>query len=130
MDESGTDTWKHYNEGHAERTLLQAPNGRVLFERTEGDADPLDLVRRYMGGLDVVILEGFTSSDVPKIEVFRGSEEGTRYDPSLPNASSWIALLTDTPGVDLPIPTFTFADTAWLFAISKMALNAAIEVDT
>src|SRR5262249_60054431 len=54
MDTEGTDTWRHYNEGHAQRALIESPGLRVLFERTDIDGDPEDLVRRYMSDMDLV----------------------------------------------------------------------------
>ena len=59
VDSEGTDTWRHYNEGHAERALIESPGQRVVFERTDRDAEPEALARRYMDGMDIVLAEGF-----------------------------------------------------------------------
>ena len=71
VDLTGSDTWRHFNEGRAERVLIASPDLRVLFERSPDDYDPIGLARRYMGGADIVLTEGFKTAPLPKIEVFR-----------------------------------------------------------
>lgn len=129
VDTEGTDTWRHYHQGKAERTLIESPEGRVFFERSDTQADPSDLARRFMHDSDVIIAEGFTSSDLPKIEVFRAAAHDTpRYNKSLPNAHCWIAMLADEKLVGLPFPQFRFSDTAWLVALSALAWDKAKEL--
>ena len=41
VDRPGTDSWRHFNEGRAERSLIAAPDLRVLFERAPDDYDPV-----------------------------------------------------------------------------------------
>ncbi len=126
LDTEGTDTWRHFNEGGAERVLIEAPATRVFFERVSEESDPIALARRFMLGVDIVIAEGFTSSPLPKIEVFRSSEHKTpRYDPSLANAASWIAIVTDGKHLDVPFPLFRFNDTALLVTLSAIAWDGA-----
>ncbi len=71
VDRAGTDSWRHFNEGRAERVLIASPELRVLFERSPDDYDPIGLARRYMGGADSVLPEGFKSAPRPTIAVFR-----------------------------------------------------------
>ena len=71
VDRPGSDSWRHFNEGRAERTLMVSPTLRVLFERSPDDYDPIGLARRYMDGADLVLVEGFKRAPLPKIEVFR-----------------------------------------------------------
>ena len=52
-----------------ERSYGQTMCQRVLFERTDADGDPESLAQRYMRGMDIVIVEGFKQSSLPKIEV-------------------------------------------------------------
>ena len=40
VDRAGTDSYRHFHEGKAERTLVVAPDMRVSFERHPDDADP------------------------------------------------------------------------------------------
>ena len=59
VDRPGSDTYRQFHEGRAERTLIAGPALRVLFERTADDYDPVALARRYMDGADLVLCEGF-----------------------------------------------------------------------
>jgi molybdopterin-guanine dinucleotide biosynthesis protein MobB len=130
VDTEGTDTWRHFHEGGAESVLIEAPTTRVLFERIRDEPDPIALARRFMIGADIVIAEGFTASYLPKIEVFRSSEHKTpRYDASLPNAKSWVAIVTDGQHFDVPFPLFRFNDTALLVTLSALAWDAAYVID-
>src|ERR671922_1595951 len=95
VDRPGSDSWRHFHEGRAERSLIAAPDLRVLFERSPDDYDPVALARRYLGDADVVLVEGFKRAPLPKIEVFRRAvAERPLYDAALPNAGEWVAIVT------------------------------------
>ena len=97
-DRQGSDTWRHFHEGHAERVLIASPDLRVLFERSPDDYDPIGLVRRYMQGADIVLTEGYKTASLPKIEVYRRATGASPlYDPVAPNSREWIAVITDDP---------------------------------
>ena len=59
VDRDGTDTWRHFHEGSAERTMIVSPDTRVLFERALDETDPETLARTYMRDVDLVLVEGF-----------------------------------------------------------------------
>lgn len=129
VDRSGSDTYRHFHEGRAERTLIAAPTLRVLFERTPDDYDPVALARRYMDGADLVLCEGFKQSSLPKIEVWRRAIGGKPlYDPTAPNASEWIAIMTDDRdmGVEAACPVLSFSDTNWLHTLANLAWDRAL----
>ena len=129
VDRAGTDTYRHFHEGRAERTLIAAPTLRVLFERTPDDYDPIALARRYMDGADLVLCEGFKLSSLPKIEVWRRPIGGKPlYDPTAPNASEWIAIMTDDRdmGVEAACPVLSFNDTNWLHTLANLAWDRAL----
>ncbi len=130
VDQQGKDTWRHYNEGKAERVMIASPGSRVLFHRTDEEADPIALAREYMREVDLVIVEGFTKRRIPKIEVFRKGLHATpQYDPSSENAEDWVAMVTDDPPPDLPFPYFRFSDTSWLMSLASIAWERAIPID-
>ena len=129
VDRAGSDTYRHFHEGRAERTLIAAPTLRVLFERTPDDYDPVALARRYMDGADLVLCEGFKQSSLPKIEVWRRAIGGKpHYDPTAPNASEWIAIMTDDRdmGVEAACPVLSFSDTNWLHTLANLAWDRAL----
>jgi molybdopterin-guanine dinucleotide biosynthesis protein MobB len=127
LDPRGKDTWSHWNEGKAERVLLEAPGARVLFERTEQESDPITLARRYLDGADIILAEGFSAHPLPKIEVFRRAcGEQPMYDPARADADQWVAMVTDHQQFRAPFPVFRFTDTSWLVAIANLAWDRAL----
>ena len=126
MDQKGKDTWRHWNEGKAERVLLEAPGERVLFERTDHEGDPVTLAQRYLDGADIVLVEGFSAHPLPKIEVFRRAcGDQPIYDAARPDADQWVAMITDHPSFRASFPVFRFNDTSWLVALANFAWDRA-----
>jgi molybdopterin-guanine dinucleotide biosynthesis protein B len=126
LDTEGTDTWRHYNEGLARRTLLDGPGQRVMFERTESHGDPQSLARLYMSDMDIVLVEGFEDTDLPKIEVHRSTlHPAPLYDARASHAGLWTAIVTDDRELRADITVFRFTDTAWLVTLSHVVWNGA-----
>jgi molybdopterin-guanine dinucleotide biosynthesis protein B len=126
VDAEGTDTWRHFHEGKAERVMIESPGNRVLFERTTADDDPEALARRYMQGMDIVIVEGFKHSALPKIEVHRRSQHpAPLFDPRSMTANLWVAMVTDDDSLRFEFPLLRFSDTAWLVTLSSLAWGRA-----
>jgi molybdopterin-guanine dinucleotide biosynthesis adapter protein len=125
-DKQGTDSWRHFVEGAAERTLIAAPEQRVVFERSLDDTDPEALARRYFEGADLVLVEGFKRFHLPRIEVHRkGVKAPLLFDPSLPNAGDWIAICTDDATLRADCRVLRFTDTMWLNVLSSVAWEQA-----
>jgi len=131
VDQEGKDTWRHFHEGGALRTLIEAPNQRVLFEKPESDNTyPLDLVRRFFAGVDIVVIEGFKRAPLPKIEVHRrAAHETPLYDPAVPDADKWVGMITDDVRFRCPFPVFTFQDTAWFTTLAHLAWERALVIE-
>ncbi|HEX4634408.1 MAG TPA: molybdopterin-guanine dinucleotide biosynthesis protein B [Gemmatimonadales bacterium] len=122
LDTEGKDTWRHFQEGHAERVLLEAPGERVLFERTTGTGDPVALAEEYLSGADLVLCEGFTAAPLPKIEVARRVAGPPLWKEG---ARDWIAMLTDDASFRADFPVFRFSDTSWLVTLGNLAWDRA-----
>jgi len=71
-DQPGKDTHLHREAG-AERVLLYSDLHGALFW-DHGGTPVEEYLQRYMGDLDLVLLEGFKASGYPKIEVYRAGE--------------------------------------------------------
>ena len=131
VDRPGTDTWRHFNEGRAERVLIASPQLRVRFERTPDDYDPIGLARQYMHGADIVLTEGFKGASLPKIEVFRRvAGDRPLYDPDKANAREWVAIITDDPDFEAECPVLRFHDTIWLQLLANLAWDRALILDS
>lgn len=129
VDRRGTDSWRHFHEGGAERTLLAAPELRVLFERAADDYDPERLARRYLGDAHIVLAEGYKRADLPKIEVFRrAAADRPLYDAAAPDAGLWVAMVTDDPDFEAPCRVLHFRDTMWLQLLATLAWEGAREL--
>lgn len=129
VDGEGTDSWRHFNEGGAERTLLATPDLRVLFERTPDDYDPIGLARRYLDGADIVLAEGFRAAPVPRIEVYRPSVAAPPlYAGAGPEAHRWVAIVTDDASYRADCLVLRFGDTNWLVNLAAVAWEAALEI--
>jgi len=129
VDQEGKDTWRHFNEGRAHRTMIESPGQRVTFDKSDGAADPLDLVRRSFLDVDIVIVEGYKRAPLPKIEVHRKAVHATPlFDPADPSAALWIAMVSDERKMPVPFPVFTFTDTAWLPSLMHLAWDRALVV--
>ncbi|MCH9015467.1 MAG: molybdopterin-guanine dinucleotide biosynthesis protein B [Gemmatimonadetes bacterium] len=131
LDVEGTDTWRHFNEANVHQTMIESPGQRTLFERVEEESDPVSLVKKYMSGADLVIVEGFKKYPIPKIEIVRKENgqqpifgsEGTRPE-------DWIALVTDDLTIEAPIPVIRFDHTSWLMTLSRLAWDNALVIDS
>jgi molybdopterin-guanine dinucleotide biosynthesis adapter protein len=130
-DRAGSDTWRHFNEGRAERVLIASPDLRVLFERSPDDYDPIGLARRYMYDADIVLTEGFKNAPLPKIEVFRrAAGDRPLYDASAHNAREWVAIVTDDPVFQAECPVLRFHDTIWLQSLASLAWERSLVLDS
>ncbi len=130
LDREGSDSWRHFHEGKAERVLMAAPSVRVLFERAPDDYDPVGLARRYLGEADIILAEGFKRAALPKIEVFRPAvADRPLYDPGESNAHEWVAIVTDDYGFDAECTVLRFQDTMWLQLLSNLAWDQALTLE-
>jgi molybdopterin-guanine dinucleotide biosynthesis protein B len=126
VDKPGSDSYRLFHEGKAQRVILAAPDGRVLFERQPDNYDPVGLAREYLGGADLVLVEGYRSADLPKIEVFR-RDAGDRplYQPDAADAHRWLAIVTDDEHFEATCPVLRFRDTMWLQLLATLAWDKA-----
>jgi molybdopterin-guanine dinucleotide biosynthesis protein len=99
---------------------------RAIFERNTEDGDPIEMARRYFGGADIVIVEGFKNAPIPKIEVFRRESATTPfYDAAAANADEWVAVVTDDEKFEAPCPVLRFRDTMWLQLLANIGWEKA-----
>jgi len=123
LDREGTDSYRHFHEGRAARTLLVGPTERLLLEREPDSNDPVALARQYLDGADIVLVEGYKRAPVPKIEIIRGGEP--IYRPDHPLADDWLAIVTDGPRIEARCPVLRFQDTMWMQLLANMAWDGA-----
>ena len=89
LDKPGKDSWRHIQAG-SEATVISSLH-QLVFIKPVAKTPSLDEIARLFGNdYDIIIVEGFKQSDVPKIEVHR-KEAGQPYG----NIKKLIAIATD-----------------------------------
>jgi len=94
-DEPGRDSWRHFNEGEAEASIMCGTDKVALTMRIDGEPDPVQLVRDFYAGrgYDVVLVEGFKHGPLLKVEIFRrGVHAHPVHEPGTPGV---LAFVTD-----------------------------------
>jgi molybdopterin-guanine dinucleotide biosynthesis protein MobB len=105
-DQPGRDSWRHFNEGEAQATIMAGEGKIALVMRMDGEPDPRQLVRDfYTGrGYHLVLIEGYKQGPFPRIEVFRRAvHDRPIHDLATPDPLL-AAIVTDDPDLICPIP--------------------------
>ena len=104
LDKPGKDSWRHREAG-ATQVLMLSNDRWVLMHELRGDPEP-DLAAQLaiMSPCDLVLVEGFKSVHIPKIEIHRPAHGRPLLYPDNPAV---IAVATDAapdalPGLPLP----------------------------
>jgi molybdopterin-guanine dinucleotide biosynthesis adapter protein len=106
IDHPGKDTFRHRQAGAFE--VLVASSRRLALMReyeSPQQTDVHDLIATLDAGVDWVLVEGFKTSNLPKIEIFRASSGDYAGQPArYTGDASIVAIATDAPS-QLPEPT-------------------------
>ncbi len=109
IDKPGKDSHRFFAAG-SRATLLVAEDKLALVQRHEQPPEVEDLVAAHFGTYDLVLVEGWKMSALPRIEVHRPAlgrpllcrEE--RHDPHLVAVASDMDVTVDVPVLDLNDP--------------------------
>jgi molybdopterin-guanine dinucleotide biosynthesis protein B len=119
IDPATTDTYRHFHEGEAERVAMAAPDKFALVSRWTEELGPEAIAQRHMADADIVVCEGFKTSRLPKIEVYRqAAHDEPLYDPATPAAADYIAILTDRDDWSADVPVLRFSSGDWLESLA------------
>src|SRR3954469_17900300 len=98
-DEPGRDSWRHFNDGQAEATIMAGTGKIALVMRIDGEPGPERLVAElYAGrGYDLVLVEGWKHGALPRVEIFRRAvHDRPICDVDDPDAAArCVAIVTD-----------------------------------
>ncbi len=105
VDHAGTDSYEHRAAG-AHEVAIASPKRWAILHETEsaGAAATLDTMIAKLSPCDLVIVEGYKSSAIPKIECIR--EGSSRDEPIWKSSTSVVALASDHVIEDCPLPQF------------------------
>jgi molybdopterin-guanine dinucleotide biosynthesis protein B len=113
LDPKGKDTDRVFRAG-ACRVGIASPDELMVRTPRETD-DPRRLLERWFPDCDLVVVEGFKDSDLPKIEVVCGEPVVAASDPKL------LALVSKAPD-GRPVPRIDPGDPAALAAFVRERL--------
>ncbi|QOX78071.1 molybdopterin-guanine dinucleotide biosynthesis protein B [Trichlorobacter lovleyi] len=109
IDHPGKDSYRFTHAG-ADTTVITSSETLALVKRHAASPSPEELIASYFEDVDLVLVEGFKRSTLPKIEVHRRAGEaklicrGEYHDPALLAVASDEALQLDVPVLDLNNP--------------------------
>ncbi len=119
IDKPGKDSWRHREAGASE-ILLVSDERWVLMHELRGEPEPdLDAQLARLSRCDLVLVEGFKSVQIPKLEVHRpavGKPLQYQDNPAI------VAIATDVP-VDAPLPRLDLNDPAAVAAFILQHLS-------
>ena len=110
IDQPGKDSWRHRQAGCAE-VLVSSPRRWALVHELRGEPEPdLASLLVHLGPADLVLVEGFKRTPMPRIEVHRrGGDRPLLY----PDDANVIAIATDEP-LATTLPQYGLDDAAGL----------------
>lgn len=109
IDHEGKDTHRYFTAG-ADAVLITSPAKMAFIKRHEGSPSVGEVVERFFPDMDLVLVEGWKKSDLPKVEVHRKATgqrllcRGQEYDGNLIAVASDEPLEVDVPILDLNDP--------------------------
>lgn len=123
LDQPGKDSWRHREAGAAEVVLATSRRWILMHELKDEPEPPLTELLAKLAPADLVIVEGFKATSLPKIEVHR-AERGTALIAR--DDANVVAVASDVVLADLDVPVLHLDD---IPAIAEMALRHAREVE-
>ncbi len=98
IDTPGKDSWRHRQAGAQEVLIVSSRRWALLHELVDETEPTLESLLRHLTPCDLILVEGFKQEPIPKMEVWRAAQGGTRLNTNDP----WIiALVTDQPQAGL-----------------------------
>lgn len=122
LDRPGKDSWRHREAGAREVVLATSRRWILMHELREAAEPSLPELLAKLASVDLVVVEGFKGTSLPKIEVHR-SERGT--DLIARTDSDVVAIAADIDLPDLSVPVIHLDD---IEALAAVVLAQAREI--
>jgi len=91
IDHPGKDSWRHGQAG-ARAYAIASPERLAFITKLDGELPLADIARRYFGGFDLVVAEGYKRTAPHRVELFR---LGAGHSEPLCGPGEAMALVTD-----------------------------------
>ncbi|MEW5734806.1 MAG: molybdopterin-guanine dinucleotide biosynthesis protein B [Thermodesulfobacteriota bacterium] len=102
MDHPGKDTYLHKQAGADAVMIVSADRVALVADRQNGSG-PEELARTHMSFADLVLVEGFKSSQLPKVWVYGRNREDSQPPPGM---SGLVAVVGKGRGIVPGLPEF------------------------
>jgi molybdopterin-guanine dinucleotide biosynthesis protein MobB len=100
LDQPGKDSWRHRQAGCGEVMLASSRRWALMHELRDEPEPGLDALVGRLSPCDLVLVEGFKSDPIPKLEIHRQASGKPLLFPGDPHI---VAVATDEPlATDLP----------------------------
>jgi len=113
VDQPGKDSYRHRTAGACEVLISSARRFALMGEYRDAQEPGLDELLARLSPVDLVLVEGFKREAYPKIEVWRAKTGKPMLQPDDPHV---IAIVSDAPVADLPVPVLDAGDPAQIAA--------------
>lgn len=123
LDTPGTDSWRHREDGGAERVLLVGPEGLGLVGGwgPAGERPLRELADRHLGEAEIVVAEGWKAGPEPKVEVYRSAAHPHPvHRPGSAVADTFLATVTDRSDYRPGHPVFPLHDPAHVGRVADL----------
>lgn len=110
IDRPGKDSYRFTSAG-ADAMALVSDDKLALVRRHEQAPEVEILLQEYFAGMDLVLVEGWKNSALPRIEVFRSSLGRTLLTRGENHDSHLVAVAADGP-VEVDVPVLPLDDPA------------------
>lgn len=104
IDHPGKDSWRMAQAG-SDVVVISSADKMAMIKKTNQELSLDQLEAHFMGGVDIILTEGYKSADRPKIEISRADVS----DELLCREQELLALVTDQR-FDLDVPHFALDD--------------------
>ncbi len=102
FDVPGKDTYRHKKAGAAS-VILASRERLAMVKDTPKELSLEDIISRHIDGVDLIIVEGFKRSRIPKIEVY--THLSGEPPLCMSGDGTFLAVATDDD-IDVPVPKF------------------------
>ena len=100
LDHAGKDSWRLAKAG-SDTVVVSSPRQVGLFKAVEREVAVGELLKLAGDDFDIILVEGFKESDLPKIEVHRKEVGGLLFSPD-----ELLAVVSEEP-LDIAVPRFS-----------------------
>jgi len=123
VDKPGKDSWRHREAGCTEVLVSSAQRWALMHELRGAAEPPLAEQLRHFSPCDVVIVEGYKTEPIPRIEVHR---KACAAPLLFPQDRHVVAVATDEP-LETTLPQIALDDAAAVarFIVHHLALDRA-----